>query len=92
MQFSVVYVLLGSSLWAYIIGNACGIVSTLDVGTIKHRQRMDQLNYFMADQNMPDSLRVTLRGYFQAMRTMLKNDSYNAMIEMMSPMLRAEYP
>ena len=90
MRLTICCLLIGGVVWAYIIGNACGIVSTLDVGTIKHRQRMDQLNYFMADQNMPDSLRVTLRGYFQAMRTMLKNDSYNAMIEMMSPMLRAE--
>ena len=42
MRWCTLLLLWGSCLWAYIIGNACGIVSTLDVDTIAHRQRMDQ--------------------------------------------------
>ena len=33
-----VLLLIGSCLWAYIIGNVCGIVSTLDVETSRHQQ------------------------------------------------------
>ena len=45
MRMCTLLLLWGSCLWAYIIGNACGIVSTLDVDTMQHHQRMDQLNF-----------------------------------------------
>ena len=34
--------LVGASFWAYIIGSACGIIATLNVEAITHRQTMDQ--------------------------------------------------
>ena len=49
MRMCTLLLLWGSCLWAYIIGNACGIVSTLDVDTMQHHQRMDQLNFMMRD-------------------------------------------
>ena len=66
MRLGVLALLAGGIFWAYIIGNVCGIVSTLDVDSITHRQRMDQLNYMMEDMKLPAAQRVTLRGYFQA--------------------------
>ena len=53
--------LLGSSVWAYIIGSACGIVATLDPARIEYRQTMDEINYFCKDQNIPPDLTVKLR-------------------------------
>ena len=47
LQVCTVFILLGSILWAYIIGNACGIAASLDVENIRHHQTMDDLNYFM---------------------------------------------
>ena len=90
MRLATFALLSGGILWAYIIGSACGIISTLDVAMIEHRQRMDQLNYMMADQRIPAPMRQRLRAYFQAMRTMLKNDSYTALILQMSPQLQSE--
>ena len=64
--------LFGSCLWAYIIGSACTILSTLDVETIEHQHLMDQLNVMMENHNMADELRSELRTYFiQALRTTL---------------------
>ena len=42
MRLATFALLWGGIMWAYIIGNACGIISTLDVDTIVYRQRMDQ--------------------------------------------------
>ena len=38
MRWCMVLILLGAFLWAYIIGNACGIASSLDVDNIRHHQ------------------------------------------------------
>ena len=38
MRFCTFFLLVGSILWAYIIGNACGIASSLDVDNIRHHQ------------------------------------------------------
>ena len=35
--------LTGSSVWAYVIGSACGIVATLDPAGIEHRQVLDEV-------------------------------------------------
>merc|ERR1719271_1297980 len=48
--------LTGSSVWAYVIGSACGIVATLDPSRIEFRQTMDELNYFCRDQCIPTEL------------------------------------
>ena len=42
--------LTGSSMWAYIIGSACGIIATLDPALIQYRQTLDELNFFVKDQ------------------------------------------
>ena len=64
MRICTLLLLWGSCLWAYIIGNACGIVSTLDVDTMQHHQRMDQLN-FMCER----VARLLRRPRFQSLTT-----------------------
>lgn len=39
----VVCMLCGASLWAYVVGNVCGVVASLDVRTLAFRQTMDDL-------------------------------------------------
>lgn len=39
--------IVGASLWAYIIGNAVSVLSQFDVHNVRHRQTMDLLNLFM---------------------------------------------
>ena len=57
--------LIGSSVWAYIISAGCGIVATLDPQRVEFRQTMDELNYFSADKRLPRSLTIKLRTFFQ---------------------------
>ena len=52
---------LSASLWAFVIGNACTIVATMDPHSVKFRQRMDELNYLLYDMNFPEDLQVLCR-------------------------------
>ena len=51
---------LGSCVWAYVIGSACGILATLDPASTEYMNVMDELNYFARDQRMPRELTVRL--------------------------------
>ena len=90
MWLTAFFVLAGAILWAYIIGNACGIISTLDVESIQHRQNMDALNFFMKDQLLPQEQQLRLRQYFNQMKDIAKNEGYKGLVSMMSPSLKGE--
>ncbi len=90
MWCSAFFVLFGAILWAYIIGNACGIISTLDVESIQHRQNMDALNFFMKDQLLPNEQQLRLREYFNQMKDINKNEGYKTLVSLMSPTLKGE--
>ena len=42
--------LVGSSVWAYVIGSTCGILATLNPALIEYRQTMDELNEVTRDR------------------------------------------
>ena len=84
MWCSAFFVLFGAILWAYIIGNACGIISTLDVESIQHRQNMDALNFFMKDQLLPNEQQLRLCQYFNQMKDINKNEGYKTLVSLMS--------
>lgn len=55
MRAATAAALAGACLWAYIVGSACSVLSTLDIETIEHHQLMDQLNLFMTAHNVNHS-------------------------------------
>jgi len=81
---------LGSSVWAYVIGSACGIVATLDPARIEYHQTMDELNYFCRDQALPNDLGVRLRGFFRNTIHMSRSKRYEALLKKMSMRLRGD--
>jgi len=90
MQWCTFCLLWGSCVWAYIIGNACGIVSNLDIATIEHQQTMDQLNSFMSEQHFSKPLKTKVRSFFNQTREIAKGETYKGLIERMSPSLKEE--
>ena len=90
MQVATIYVLLGSAFWAYIIGNACGIIANLDVEALDHHQLMEQLNFFMRDRELPDDLQRRLRAFFRHRKSLAKNEGYKALTSRLSPALLVE--
>ena len=88
--FATFFVLVGSCLWAYIIGNVCGIVATLDAETLSHQQTMDNLNYFMQSRQLPADLKQSIRMFFNVRKEIAKAEKYSSLIDVMSPDLKGE--
>jgi potassium voltage-gated channel Eag-related subfamily H protein 7 len=72
----VVFMLIGASFWAYIIGSACSILASLNVDTLAFRQNMDHLNYFIHDQKISFSMAKELRALFLKSRSLQRINNY----------------
>ena len=70
-----VFMLIAGVCWAYIIGNTCGIIATLDASKMQFHHMMDRLNGFMDDKHLPSTLRTQLRGYFHNVRSLHNSNS-----------------
>lgn len=82
--------ILGSSVWAYVIGSACGVIATLDPALIEYRQTLDELNYFVKDQAIPPELTVKLRSYFRNTMHLVRAKRYDQLLQKMSTRLRGD--
>jgi hypothetical protein len=82
--------LIGSALWAYIIGSACGIISTLSPVGVEYRQTMDQLNSFVDEQGIPLELASRLRAFFRNSRHLILTRQYDSLLRRMSTSLWGE--
>ena len=82
--------LIGSSVWAYVIGSACGIVATLDPARIEYRQTMDELNHFCQTHCLPHELVVKLREYFRNTIHFVRVLRYEHLMKKMSTRLRGD--
>ena len=82
--------LVGSSVWAYVIGSACGIVATLDPARIEYRQTMDELNHFCSTHCLPRDLVVKLRAYFRNTIHFVRVMRYDSLLKKMSTRLRGD--
>mmetsp|Transcript_24256 Transcript_24256/g.79089 ORF Transcript_24256/g.79089 Transcript_24256/m.79089 type:complete len:439 (-) Transcript_24256:59-1375(-) len=80
---------IGASTYAYIVGNVCSIVGALDAETAAFYARMDTLNRFMREKNIPDKLKFKLREYFRFQFNSGVFESRVRLMERMSPTLRA---
>jgi hypothetical protein len=90
MLICTVWLLLGSTIWAYVIGNATAIVSTGNPDMIAHHQTMDSLNRFMADKSFPEELKMRLRRFFRSTKEIAKNKSYQSLVCSLSPKLKCD--
>ena len=87
MLFCTIYLLIGATVWAYIIGNAVTIISTGDPDQIAHHQLMDALNRYIAEKELPEPIRFRLRRFFRSRREMTKQHAHQDLIEKLSPKL-----
>eukprot|EP00746_Dinoflagellata_sp_MGD_P074419 gnl/MRDRNA2_/MRDRNA2_30062_c0_seq1.p1 gnl/MRDRNA2_/MRDRNA2_30062_c0~~gnl/MRDRNA2_/MRDRNA2_30062_c0_seq1.p1 ORF type:complete len:612 (+),score=111.21 gnl/MRDRNA2_/MRDRNA2_30062_c0_seq1:189-2024(+) len=79
--------LTGAITWAYTIGTMSGAIWSLDPQTNYFEGVMDNLNYMVRDEEMPDHLRVRLREHFNDCRNQMKNESYLELKQDMSETL-----
>jgi len=80
--------LCGSAVWAYVIGNASGIVATMNQDGVHFHQTMDNLNGYLHDQRCPGDLQKKMRSYFHANRHLMKTKRNQTLVQELSPELR----
>ena len=72
------------------IGTVCGTVANMDPHGALFKQRMDELNFFLREERVPQPLCVRARDHLRATRQMAKRSSYAALLDLMSPGLTGE--
>mmetsp|Transcript_30867 Transcript_30867/g.67555 ORF Transcript_30867/g.67555 Transcript_30867/m.67555 type:complete len:725 (+) Transcript_30867:103-2277(+) len=60
--------MVGSTLWAYIIGAVASVLSTLNPEQTAFEQRMDAFNAMASDNKLPNSIRIRGRMYIREAR------------------------
>ena len=87
---AIVGMMIGSSAYAYVVGNICGVIATMDQASTEFNQSMDDLNLYMEENHVPTELRIRLREYFMYAKAMNRQEYYSKLYEKMSPSLRGE--
>jgi len=87
--FVVICTIIGSSIYAYMIGNVCGLISGMDAQNAHFYETMRSLNLFMQEKKLPRWLQVRLRDFFRFRRNHSNVSDYADLLTAMSPALRA---
>lgn len=87
---AIIFLILNGSMYAYVIGAICGIVSMMDPATTHFNQQMDHLNGFMAEINFPYERRNHFRDYFNFCKNKFRIEYYLELLEKMSPTMQGE--
>eukprot|EP00930_Biecheleria_cincta_P024749 TRINITY_DN17680_c0_g1_i2.p1 TRINITY_DN17680_c0_g1~~TRINITY_DN17680_c0_g1_i2.p1 ORF type:complete len:682 (-),score=93.02 TRINITY_DN17680_c0_g1_i2:151-2196(-) len=83
-------ILLSGLVWAYILGEVCGIVGDMNAEQQSFRKRMDNLNSMMQERAVPDEMRRRLRSYFLSNKTCSQHLTQKELLSNMSPNLQGE--
>jgi hypothetical protein len=82
--------MVGSIVWAYLIGKIGTLMHFLSRNSLEHHQMMDSLEDFITDKKLSKSLADRLRVYFLKRRSLDKDETYRVIINHMSPTLRGD--
>mmetsp|Transcript_9796 Transcript_9796/g.34132 ORF Transcript_9796/g.34132 Transcript_9796/m.34132 type:complete len:698 (+) Transcript_9796:423-2516(+) len=88
--FIIFAMLIGTSVFAYVVGSVCGIVQNMDRKNTEFYELMDSLNGFMREANLDIPLRLQLRDYFRYKRRSTNMDDWKNLLNLMSPKLRGQ--
>ena len=87
----VVLIMVSSAIfWAFMIGNFCNVVQTMDAQETSYRQRMDDLNYMMEDRKFPLGLRNRCRMYLVNSKEHQRTAGYGRIEDLFSTELKGE--
>ncbi|NNL47529.1 MAG: cyclic nucleotide-binding domain-containing protein [Acidimicrobiia bacterium] len=62
--YTMVAMAFGAAMYGYIIGNVASLLSNLDVIRAKHLRRVETVNQFMRDRQVPHELQAQVRDYY----------------------------
>ncbi|OQR98670.1 voltage-gated ion channel superfamily [Achlya hypogyna] len=85
----VVMMFLGACVYAYVVGTMCQLVEGLNVNTLEFQRRMDEVNDFLDNNDIPFNLRIRIRKYLLYKRDARIGD-ISEVLRAMSPSIRDE--
>ena len=82
--------ILGSSVWAYVLSSGCGIIATLNPNGVHYRHVMDELNYFAKEKRLPKVMTIKLREFFTQTQHVNRESRFDVLLDQMSARLKAD--
>ncbi len=89
--FAILMMLLGSAMFAYVVGTMCSVVQGLSETQLAFQAHMDRINEYMNECRLPGSLRTRVRKYclYQRDANLIRADE-RRLLKSLSPALRSE--
>ncbi|KDO21161.1 hypothetical protein SPRG_21220 [Saprolegnia parasitica CBS 223.65] len=90
--FTIFAMFAGAGIFAYGITNIVSLVSSLTAHETAFREKMDEINEYMAARDLPRPLRIEIREFFQNARKSKENDMLQEqeLLNELSAMLRSK--
>ena len=67
LGFTIVVMMLGVSMYAYVIGNVAALISNLNVSLSRFREKLDRVQTYMRERDIPRSIQRQVMDYYQYM-------------------------
>lgn len=64
VAYAMVVMALGAAMYGYVIGNVASLLANLDVIRSRHLGRIETINHFMRDRQVPRKLQARVRDYY----------------------------
>ena len=89
--FAILAMLLGSAMFAYVVGTMCSVVQGLSETELHFQSHMDRINEYMTECKLPNSLRTRVRKFCLYQRDAnLIRARERTLLQTLSPALRSE--
>mmetsp|Transcript_44297 Transcript_44297/g.140960 ORF Transcript_44297/g.140960 Transcript_44297/m.140960 type:complete len:872 (+) Transcript_44297:215-2830(+) len=90
VQYAIVVQILGSVVFAVIFGNVAVLISSFDAAYSRYRDRMDRVNEFIDNNEIPSELRDRMRAYVDYLWNINKGLNVRDMVTELPDALKSE--
>ena len=74
---AVACMVVGGTVYAYTIGNICGMVSMRDPATTQYQETVDLVNKYLEENRLPLEIRIQLREYMAFSKQLIRAEIYH---------------
>ena len=86
--FGIFTMMIGGTVYAYVVGGICGIFASMDEETAAYHHKLDFMNSHMDEREYPHELRLQVRAHLNSMRKIARIERVNGIFHELSPDLR----
>jgi len=89
-MYSIVVMLIGQAIYAFIIGNMSSLIADADAVSTTFRRRLDTVTAYMRYRQLPDPMQRRIMSYYEYKWASHRGMDENAVLEMLPTSLRVE--